>query len=90
MDAKHGPEAPTDLLVVRQAQEPGPAQRAERIPREGAAGLRLRHLREELPGGDLAGQLEERGGLLAREQSGRWHAATLARARVRSSGPGSP
>ena len=61
--------APAELLGERQAQQPGLAQQGVRRRRELARLLRVVDLRRELLGHQLAGQLEERLGLLGRQQA---------------------
>ena len=55
------------LLGVGQAEQAGLAQGAEHLAREPAVGLVRRGLRRELLAGQLAGQVEQRRGLLGRQ-----------------------
>ena len=50
-------------LGIGQAEQPAAAQRAQHVARELAAGLVVVGLAGELPGGELAGQLEQVVGL---------------------------
>ena len=64
-----GLSAATELLGVGEAQQPGAAQGGEHLAREHLVGLGGDHPGGELGAGDVAGQLEEVGGLLGGDQT---------------------
>ena len=76
--------APAQLLGERQAHQPRLAEQGVRRRRELALLLRVVDLRRQLLGRQLAGQLEERLGLLGREESvdGGGHPTILGRPHV--------
>ena len=76
--------AAADVLGVRQRQQPGLAQGAERLAGEVAPLLGVRGPGRELAGGDLADQAQQVPGLLGGQLAldGRGHGGGLLRVRV--------